>query len=145
LVIDVKKRLLVAAVLTVFVVTLMVSTAHANTTPPQSLLRELEETIRDADDRLFRGYTVTNTKQLKDALVRKIDAVILLIDEGDGLAAYNKLHNDIARKLTICITNRVRARSWLSYTHPSPEDVYAFSAVCLELINRASLVLTQNS
>lgn len=87
---------------------------------------------------------MTNTKQLKDALTHKIDAVIQMIDAGQYRAAYTKLHNDIAPKLTICDTTRVRARSWLSYTHSAPEEVYAFSEVCLDLIDRASLVLTQS-
>jgi hypothetical protein len=115
------------------------------TTSPQSFLRELETTVQSAPDQLFRGYAFTYTKQLKDALTHKIDAIIQLIDAGKHQAAYNKLHNDIAQKLTICDTNRVRARSWLSYTHPEPQVVYDFSDECLDLINRASSVLTQGS
>jgi hypothetical protein len=88
---------------------------------------------------------MTNTKQLKDALTHKIEAVIQLIDEGKHQAAYNKLHNDIAPKLTICDTTRVRARSWLSYTHPSPVEVEAFSDLCFNLIDRVSLGLNQGS
>ncbi len=87
---------------------------------------------------------MTYTKQLKDALVHKINAVIQMIDAGLYRAAHTKLHNDIAQKLTICDTTRVRARSWLSYTHPAPEEVYVFSEVCLDLIDRASLLLTQS-
>jgi hypothetical protein len=127
-----KKTLLTSALIAVFVVTIMVSTVHATGTSPQSFLLELETTVQSA-------------KQLKDALTHKIDAVIQLIDEGKHPAAYNKLHNDIAQKLTICDTNRVRARSWLSYTHPEPQVVYDFSDVCLDLINRASIMLTQGS
>jgi hypothetical protein len=140
-----KKTLLVSALLAVFMVTLTVSTVHATSTSPQSFLLELEETVQSAPDQRFRGYTFTYTKQLKDALTHKINAVIQLIDAGKHQAAYNKLHNDIAQKLTICDTNRVRARSWLSYTHPVPEEVEAFSEVCLDLIDRASFILTQGS
>ncbi len=143
--IDEKKQLPIFALLTAVEVTLMISTVHANTTPPQSFLQDLKAVIHDADDQLFRGYAITNTKQLKDALKHKIDAVILLIEEGKHQAAYNKLHNDIAQKLTICDTNRARARSWLSYTHPVPEEVDAFSEQCLDLIDRTSIIVTQGS
>jgi hypothetical protein len=84
---------------------------------------------------------MTNTKQLKDALTHKIEAVIQLIDAGKHQAAYNKLHNDIAQKLTICDTNRVRARSWLTYRHLPQGDVAAFSDRCLRLIDQASEML----
>jgi len=140
-----KKTVLISVLLALFVATLIVSTVHATTTSPQSLLRDLETTIQNAPDLLFRGYAITNTKQLKDALGHKIDAVIQMIDEGKHQAVYNKLFNDIAQKLTICDTNRVRAQSWLSYTHQDPQVVYDFSDVCLDLINRASLMLIQGS
>ncbi len=139
------KKLVVSTLITLFVVMLMVSTVHANTTTTQSLLHDLEETIEHADDWLFRGYAITNTRQLKDALTHKIDAVIQLIDEDKHQAAYNKLHNDIAPKLTICDTNRVRARSWLSYTHQPQDDVDVFSARCLGLIDQVSNRLTQGN
>jgi hypothetical protein len=141
-VITVKKTLLIYAWVAVCLVTLLVSTVHATTSPPQLWLRELETTIQNAPDQLFRGYAPTYTKQLKDALVHRIKVVIRMIDAGQYRAASTKLHNEIAQKLTICDSNRVRARSWLSYTHQTQADVYAFSAICLDLINRASLMLT---
>jgi hypothetical protein len=110
-----------------------------------ALFAVLESTVQNAPDQLFRGYTMTYTKQLKDALGHKIAAVIQLIDAGKNEAAFNKLHNDIAQKLTICDTNRVRARSWLSYTHQPQNDVEIFSARCLGLINQASDMLAQGS
>ena len=139
------KKLIVSALIAVFVVTLMVSTVHATTTSPQSLLRDLESTVQNAPDQLFRGYTMTYTKQLKDALGHKIAAAIQMIDEGKTKAAFNKLHHDIAQKLTICDTNRVRARSWLSYTHQPHNDVEVFSARCLGLIHQAIDLLPQGS
>jgi Cu/Ag efflux pump CusA len=141
-VITMKKTLLISTMVAMCLVPLLVSTVHAATTPPQSLLRDLETIVQTADNQLFRGYVPTYTKQLKDALVHKIDVVIRMIDAGQYRAASTKLHNEIAPKLTICDTNRVRARSWLSYTHQPQADVYAFSAICRDLINRTSLMLT---
>ena len=104
---------------------------------PQSLLLELKETVVTADDWLFRGYVVTNTRQLKNALASKIDAVIKMFDDGNWEEGYVKLEDEIGPKLTICNTTRVRAKSWL-YTYPqdTPEwrAVTSFAAQCQEII-----------
>lgn len=115
---------------------MMVSTVNAQVRTPQEALLELEALVQDADDWLFRGYHFTYTRQQKDALIRKIDTVIAMMDEGESSAAITKLENDIARKLTICDTQRVRARSWLSTTHDYTE-VSAFAEDCQFLINLA--------
>jgi len=58
----------------------------------------------------------------------------MMIDEGEYESAYNKLHNDISQKLTICDTMRVRARSWLSYDPELQDVAYEFAGMCQEKI-----------
>ena len=126
--------------LTVFIIVMspmLVTSVNADAITPQEFMLELQDTIREADNALFRGYFITNTKQLKDALIHKIDIIIRIMDHGDYNKAVNKLRNDLSPKLTICDTNRVRARSWLSYLHDPQQDVYAFSEICQDLITRA--------
>ena len=120
----------------------MVSTVNAQTSPAQAVLLELEAAIQNAADELFQGDPVTYTKQQKDALVRKIDVVISRMGTGENRAAINKLENDIAPKLTICDTHRIRARSWLSSTYDY-EAVRTFSERCLGLINEAITLARQ--
>lgn len=121
---------------------MMVSTVNAQAPSPQDVLIELEAVVQDAPDYLFRGYAFTYTKQLKDALVRKIDAVITMMDNEKYEAAINKLENDIAHKLTVCDTQRIRALSWLSYAYDY-EVVSAFAEECQVFINDAINLASQ--
>jgi len=143
-VIGVKMKLALSALLALLVATMICSGVRADVITPQSLLLGLKETVVTADDWLFRGYVVTNTRQLKDALARKIDATIGLYDTADHDDAESKLRNDIAPKLTICDTTRVRAKSWL-YVYPMNTDEYrrvsSFAAQCQEIIES---ILTPN-
>ncbi len=138
----VKLKLVASAVLALVVTTMMVSTVNAQTSPAQAVLIELEEAVQAAPNELFQGYTVTYTRQQKDALIQKIEVVIAMMEKGENRAAITKLENDIARKLTICDTQRVRARSWLSTT-PDDEEVRIFSRRCLDLINDAITLASQ--
>jgi len=136
-----KMKIIASALFALLVATMMISNVKAVDPTPQSPLVELKAIIQDANNELFRGFPITNTKQLKDALVRKIDVVIKIINKGDREAAINKLGNDISPKLTICNTTRVRALSWLSYIHDY-EVVSAFADECQNLISRAIILLT---
>jgi len=101
---------------------------------PQSLLLDLRETVLNADDSWFRGYIVTNTKQLKNALANKMDAVINMFEMGNFQGGYKKLDKDITPKLNFCGTVRVRALSWLSLDPELEDVVYEFAGMCQELI-----------
>ena len=147
-VIGVKMKLALSALLALLVATMICSGVRADVITPQSLLLGLKETVVTADDWLFRGYVVTNTRQLKDALARKIDATIGLYDTADHDDGESKLRNDIAPKLTNPWnddgTPSKRARSWLRLY---PEDcdewraVGSFAAQCQEIIES---ILTPN-
>ena len=110
--------------------------AEENVTP-QSKLLELKGRVLGAEDWLFRGLVVTNTRQLKDALASKIDVAINMLDGMLIEPCRDKLRNDIAPKLAICDTTHVRAQSWL-YIYPegTPEyrAVQSFSADCQVII-----------
>jgi hypothetical protein len=133
-VIPVKMKLVISVLFALVVAPIVCSIVRADVIPPQSILLDLKETVLTADDSLFRGYAITCTEQLKGALSRKIDAVIKMMDEGEYDEAYDKLEDDIAPKLTICETARIRARSWLSYDPELQDVVYQFSGECQELI-----------
>jgi hypothetical protein len=135
----VKIKPLVSAllVITIAAVTCSAVSAEENETP-QSKLLELRVKVLDAEDWLFRGVAVTNTHQLKNALARKIDATIGLYDITEHEEAADKLRNDIAPKLAICITTSVRAKSWLFvYTEDTPEyrAVQSFADECQAIID----------
>jgi len=137
-VIDVKTKVATFVFIALVMATMICSSVSADEpVTPRSLLLELKETVVTADDWLFRGYVVTNTRQLKAALARKIDAAIAMLDRMLIEPCHNKLRNDIAPKLTICDTTRVRAKSWL-YVYPMNTDEYrqvsSFATQCQEII-----------
>ena len=122
-----------------FVATIICSSVKAQEpVTPQDLLCDLKETIKAGDDHLFRGYIMTNTRQLKNALALKIDAAIAMLDRMLIEPCRNKLRNDIAPKLAICDTTHVRAQSWL-YIYPASTPEYravqSFAAECQAIID----------
>ena len=138
-VIGVKMKLAISALLALLVATMICSSVRATVTP-QPLLLELKGIVLEADDRIFRGYVVTNTRQLKNALERKIDATIGLYDITETDEARDKLRDDIRPKLTDpwdADGASKPARSWLKLY---PEDcdewraVGSFAAQCQEII-----------
>jgi hypothetical protein len=135
---NVKIKLVVITLLVITMVTMMCSTVSAEENmAPQSRLLELRGRVLGAEDWLFKGLVVTNTRQLKDALVNKIDVAINMLDGMLIEPCRDKLRNDIAPKLAICDTTHVRAQSWL-YIYPegTPEYrmVQSFAADCQAII-----------
>lgn len=136
------RKVAILAFLAVLTVTMICSSVWADeTVTPQSLLLELREKILTADDMLFRGVVVTNTRQLKNALANKINAVIKRYDDGQHDDAVTKLEHDIAPKLTDPHDadghRRTQAKSWLyMYPEDCPEwrAVTSFAAECQGLI-----------
>lgn len=141
-------KLAISALLALLVATTICSSVRADVLPtPQSLLSGLKETVLEADDWLFRGVTVTNTRQLKNALARKIDATIGLYDVTEHEEAADKLADDIRPKLTDphndIGTPSKRARSWLElYSEDSNERVAvsAFAAECQGIIEQIMML-----
>lgn len=141
MVIGVKMKLAIFALFALLVATMICSSVSADVIAPQSLLFELKETVLEADDWIFRGYVVTNTRQLKDALANKIDATIGLYDITEHDEATDKLRDDISPKLTNPWnddgTPSKRAKSWLElYPYDSEEwrAVTSFAAQCQQII-----------
>ena len=105
--------------------------------PPEIILERLDE-LKDFIAEIVevnpRIMTVTNTAQQANALYNKINAVMMMVEEGNYMGAAKKLEKDISPKLTICDTTRVRARSWLSYDPELRDVAYEFSGMCQEMI-----------
>jgi hypothetical protein len=109
---------------------------------PQDLLLELKEIVQDADDQIFKGYIMTNTRQLKNALTLKIDAAIKMLDGMLIEPCRNKLRGDISPKLTNpwndIGTPSKRAQSWLelySFDSDNWRAVTSFATQCQQLID----------
>ena len=101
---------------------------------PVELTQELKSVVGSADRELFQGLSITYTDQLRAALIKKIDGVIMMFEKGNFQGGYKKLDDDIAPKLNICDTARVRALSWLSDDPALRDAVYAFADTCQGLI-----------
>lgn len=97
-------------------------------------LNELKSFIAEAVEANPVMFTVTNTQQQANALYNKIDAVMIMVEEGNYMGAAEKLEMDIAPKVNICDTARVRARSWLSDNPELQRVVYEFAGTCQEMI-----------
>lgn len=105
--------------------------------PPDVLLPKLSDLkgfIAEVVETYPMILTLTNTPQQANALYNKIDAVMIMVEEGNYMGAAKKLEMDIAPKVNFCDTTRVRARSWLS-DNPELQDVaYEFAGMCQEMI-----------
>jgi hypothetical protein len=106
---------------------------------PVALTQELKSIVGSADRELFRGLLITYTDQLRAALIKKIDDVIMMFEKGNFQGGYKKLDDDISPKLNYCETVRVRARSWLSDDPNLQDQVYVFADTCQGLIELIKL------
>jgi len=105
--------------------------------PPDVILpkpNQLKEMIGAVVDNHPKIFTVTNTRQQENALYNKIDAVKKMVEEGNYMEAAEKLEKDIAPRLLICDTQRIRARSWLSHDPELRDIAYEFAGMCQEKI-----------
>ena len=101
---------------------------------PVQLTQELRSVVDKAELKLFQGFIVTYSEQRKAALIKKIDDVVMMFEKGNFQGGYNKLDNDIAPKLNICATARIRALSWLSDDPEVQDRVHQFAQTCQDLI-----------
>lgn len=134
-----RSRLFVVAILLMSIIGSSIVPIMAQISPPTQnelveLTQQLRNEVESADNELFQGFTVTRTDQAKTALNMKIDVVIMMFEHGDFQAGYGKLDNDLAAKLNICDTERVRALSWLSLDPALSVQVHEFAGVCQSLI-----------
>ena len=106
---------------------------------PVGLTQELKSVVGSADRELFRGLLITYTDQLRAALIKKIDDVIMMFEKGNYQGGYAKLDKDISPKLNICTTTRVVARSWLSNDPTMRDEVEVFRDTCQGLIAEIKL------
>ena len=105
--------------------------------PPDVILPKLNELkgfIAEVVEANPMILTATNTAQQANALYNKIDAVMMMVEEGNYMGAAEKLEMDIAPKVNYCDTVRVRARSWLSDNPELQGTVYEFAGMCQEMI-----------
>jgi hypothetical protein len=134
--------LLVMLFLTSIVFSAVPAMAQINQQPqvdPVLLTQELRSVVESVDGELLRGFVITYTDQLRSALVKKIDDVIMMFENGNFQGGYKKLDNDIAPKLWICDTNREQARSWLSNDPAMRDRVEVFRDNCQNLIHLIKL------
>jgi hypothetical protein len=118
--------------------------------PPREILialeklNDLKEVISGAVDVYPTLFTDTNTLQQANALYHKIDVVIGMVQQDNTcMEAIKKLEKDIAPKVNICETARIRALSWLS-DDPELQDVaYEFAGRCQEIIQEIIMYLSQ--
>ena len=106
---------------------------------PVELTQELKSIVDSAPQELFRGLLITYTDQLRAALIKKIDDVIMMFEKGNYQGGYAKLDKDISPKLNICTTTRVVARSWLSNDPTMRDEVEVFRDTCQGLIAEIKL------
>ena len=105
--------------------------------PPDVILPKLNELkgfIAEAVEAHPTILTLTNTPQQANSLYNKIDAVMILVEEGNYMGAAEKLERDIAPKVNFCETVRVRARSWLSDDPELEAVAYRFAGMCQDMI-----------
>jgi len=116
--------------------------------PPREILialeklNELKVVISGAVDAHPTLFTDTNTLQQANALYNKIDVVIGMVQQDNTcMEAIKKLEMDIAPKINICDTARIRALSWLS-DDPELQDVaYEFAGICQGIIEEINMYL----
>ncbi len=104
--------------------------------PPDVILPkldELKEVISSAVDIYPTLLTDTNTLQQANALYNKIDAVMVMVEEGDYRDAAKKLENDISPKIAVP-PDPYHARSWLSDDPALQPVVEEFAGWCQEII-----------
>ena len=106
------------------------------------LLNELKAVIAEFVEANPRLFTRTNTLQQANALYNKIDVVIGMVQQDDScMEAIKKLKKDIAPKVNICDTARIRALSWLSDDPRLDDVVHQFAGVCQGIIEDALILL----
>ena len=113
--------------------------------PPEGileLLNELKTVIAEFVDANPRLFTTTNTMQQANALYNKIDVVIGMVQQDNGyMEAIRKLERDIAPKVNICDTARIRALSWLSDDPELDRVVHQFAGICQGIIEDVLILL----
>ena len=130
------KSLVLAALFLTSIGFSVIPTMAQNQMDPVELTLELKNAVDSAPQELFRGWDGENKDdgRLMNALVEKIDNVIMMFEKGNFQGGYKKLDDDIAPKLNICDTARVRALSWLSDDPALRDALYAFADTCQGLI-----------
>jgi hypothetical protein len=108
---------------------------------PVGLTQELRSIVDSAPQELFRAVPGEGKDDgnLRDALIKKIDVVIMMFEKGNYQGGYEKLDKDISPKLNICTTTRVRARSWLSNDPAMRDEVEVLRDTCQGLIAEIKL------
>jgi len=103
--------------------------------PPDPIiekLNELKDFIEDGVDNHPTLLTDTNTMQQANALYNKIDAVKMMVEEGNYLGAAKKLENEISPKLGT--PPDPYRRSWLSDDPELQPVVEEFAYSCQQMI-----------
>jgi len=121
--------------------------------PPGDVILELTMALRglveDADGGLFRGVAVTNTEELRSALVSKINEVIVKFEMEDWFGGYHKLNKDVSPKLAEPFGKPAEFKSWLypakGGDDPLYDDVLAFAERCQGLIAEINMYLTDGT
>ena len=107
-------------------------------------LNDLKDLISAYVDMYPRLFTITNTMQQANALYRKIDVVIGMVQQDvKSLEAIKMLEADIAPKLNYCDTTRVRALSWISDEPELQGVAYEFAGECQNLIGQVIMYLAE--
>ena len=117
--------------------------------PPErilELLNELKAVIAEYVEGNPRLFTDTNTMQQANALYNKIDVVIGMVQRDNSyVEAVKKLGKDIAPKVNICETARIRALSWLSDDPMLDGVVHRFAGVCQGIISDILILMDQQT
>jgi hypothetical protein len=128
-----------ALLLTTIVFSIIPAMAQVNPPPqnddPVTLTQELRNVVNSINPEIFKGYAITRTDQVINALINKIDVVIVMFEKGNFKGGCVKLRGDIAPKLNFCETVRVRALSWLSADILDEPMVYEFADTCQGFID----------
>ena len=115
--------------------------------PPErilELLNELKAVIAEYVEGNPRLLTDTNTMQQANALYNKIDVVIGMVQQDNSYTeAIKKLNKDIAPKVNICDTARIRALSWLSDDPRLDGVVHQFAGICQGIIEDILILMSQ--
>jgi len=135
------KSLVLAALFLTSIGFSVIPTMAQNQMDPVELTLELKNAVDSAPQELFRGWDGENKDdgRLMNALVEKIDNVIMMFEKGNYQGGYAKLDKDISPKLNICTTTRVVARSWLSNDPAMRDAVEVFRDACQGLIAEIKL------
>lgn len=129
-----------------FIATPVIGQFQPQPEPPKDLILELTMTLQglveDADSSLFRGVVVTNTEELRSALVKKIHKVCMMFEMENWYGGYHKLNKDIKPKLWNPLYDTYHKRSWLN---PLYEDVFTFVERCQGIIDLINMYLTDGT